>query len=103
MLDHFAAVIGPWIDILEGQLPNLSCILTMMDSTTATDWLRKSNFQECENEPKKLMKAKLEISRGHEKRILENNCTEYSQWFPMAKTTTSLIHFLVIPTCQTHN
>ena len=35
MLEFIAAFIGPWIDILEGNLPPLSCCLSMTDSRTA--------------------------------------------------------------------
>ena len=43
-LELLAAVIGPWIDHIEGNLPTLSCVLSGTDSTTAEGWLRKSNF-----------------------------------------------------------
>ena len=44
-LELLAAVIGPWIDHIEGNLPTLSsCALSGTDSTTAEGWLRKSNF-----------------------------------------------------------
>ena len=46
MLEHIASIIGPWIDLIESNLPVFSCILSMTDSTTAAGWLRKSNFQE---------------------------------------------------------
>ena len=44
MLEFVASTIGPWIDIIENNLPPLSCILSMTDSTTTNGWLRKSNF-----------------------------------------------------------
>ena len=82
MLEHLAAVISPWIDLLEGRLPPLPCILSLTDSTTAAGWLRKSNFQESEKESPEMTKAKLEISRGHASRLMNNKCIDYSQWFP---------------------
>lgn len=85
MLEHLASIIGPWIDLLEEKLPKLSCILAMTDSTTTAGWLRKSNFQESPNESKEMTKAKLDISRGHATRLLNNQCMDYSQWFPGEK------------------
>ena len=52
MLEHLAAVICPWVDLIENNLPHYSCILAMTDSTTAAGWLRKSNFQYNEDESK---------------------------------------------------
>ena len=46
MLEHLASVIGPWIDLIENNMPAFACILAMTDSMTAAGWLRKSNFQE---------------------------------------------------------
>ena len=82
MLEHLAAVIGPWIDLLEGNLPKFSCILSMTDSTTTAGWLRKSNFQYSDNESKEMTEAKLTIARSHASRLLHNKCIDYSQWFP---------------------
>ena len=78
MLEHLAAVISPWVDLIEGNLPPLSCILSMTNSTTAARWLRKSNFQESEKESPEMTKAKLEISRGHATRLMNNRCIDYS-------------------------
>ena len=82
MLEHIAAIIGPWIDIIEGNLPPLSCILSMTDSTTAEGWLRKSNFKCSDDESEEMTKAKIDISRDHALRLLKHNCKDYSQWFP---------------------
>ena len=46
LLEHLAAIISPWIDILAGRLQSEDCVLLMTDSTTAKGWLRKSNFSE---------------------------------------------------------
>ena len=82
MLEHLAAIIGPWIDMIEGTLPPFTCILSMTDSTTTSGWLRKSNFQESTNESTEMTRAKLEFSRGHALRMMKNKCTDYTQWFP---------------------
>jgi hypothetical protein len=44
LLEHLAAIIMPWIDIIAGRLKKGNCALSMTDSTTSEGWLRKSNF-----------------------------------------------------------
>ncbi len=44
LLEHLAAIISPWIDIIAGRLKSQDCILLMTDSTTAEGWLKKWNF-----------------------------------------------------------
>ena len=44
LLEHLTAIITPWIDIIAGRLTKGDCALSMTDSTTLEDWLRKSNF-----------------------------------------------------------
>ena len=45
-LERIAAEVRLQIDLEEGNLPHLSCVLTMTDSTTARKWLHWSNFRE---------------------------------------------------------
>ncbi len=40
----FAAIITPWIDIINGRLKQGDCELLMTDSTTAKGWMKKSKF-----------------------------------------------------------
>ena len=82
MLEHMAALIGPWIDILSNDIEELSCILSMTDNTSAAGWLRKSNFQESARESVAMTRAKLTLARDHAKRMLNCKCVNYSQWFP---------------------
>jgi hypothetical protein len=82
MLEHLASIVGPWIDLIENNLPPLSCILAMGDSTTAAGWLRKSNFKESEKESPQMTAEKIKLSREHARRLMKNSCCEYSQWFP---------------------
>ena len=82
MLEHLASIVGPWIDLIENNLPPLSCILAMGDSTTAAGWLRKSNFKESESESQQMTEEKIKLSRDHARRLMMNSCCEYSQWFP---------------------
>ena len=81
MLEHVAATIGPWMDMLSNDLPKLSCILSMTDSTTSAGWLRKSNFAD-DGDSKSHMRSKMMTSRAHATRLLQYDVREYSQWFP---------------------
>jgi hypothetical protein len=40
LLEHLAAVITPWVDIIAGRLRKGDCALSMTDSTTSEGWLR---------------------------------------------------------------
>jgi len=51
LLEHLAAIISPWVDIIAGHLKNQDCVRSMTDSTTAEGWLRKSNFRELGKNP----------------------------------------------------
>jgi len=83
MLEFVASTIGPWIDLLEDNLPPLSCVLSMIDSTTTNGWLRKTNFEEDDAaEDGNHSACKLELARAHAIFLLQNKVKEYSQWFP---------------------
>ena len=81
MLEFLASCIGPWIDILENNLPPQSCTLSETDSTTTAGWLRKSNFKD-DDKTQTHEHCKLSLARDHALRLLTNNVKEYSQWFP---------------------
>jgi hypothetical protein len=81
MLEHLCSIIGPWIDLIEGNLPQFSCILAMGDSTTTAGWLQKSNFKYSANESRQMTNAKLSLSQDHALRMMNNKCSDYSQWF----------------------
>jgi hypothetical protein len=51
LLEHLAAIIMPWIDIIAGYLKKGDCALSMTNSTTSEGWLRKSNFIEDGKDP----------------------------------------------------
>jgi hypothetical protein len=51
LLEFLAAIITPWIDIIEGRLSARDCALSMTDSTTAEGWMRKSNFVKPDDDP----------------------------------------------------
>ena len=44
LLEFLAAIITPWIDIINGWLSPGDCTLSMTNSMTAEGWMRKSNF-----------------------------------------------------------
>lgn len=80
-LEFIASVIGPWIDIIEGDLEEFECFVSMTDSTTSDGWKRKTNFRE-EGESKEQATCKIEVARDHSRRIMNAKAKEYSQWFP---------------------
>jgi hypothetical protein len=80
LLEHLAAVITPWVDIIAGRLRKGDCALSMTDSTTSEGWLRRSNFKE-END---LIQAstRIKVAREHARRYMDFEIRDYSQWFP---------------------
>ena len=80
LLEHLAAIITPWIDIIAGRLTHGDCALSMTDSTTSVGWLRKSNFIEDGESPIQAT-IRLEVARHHALHYLNNGIQEYSQWF----------------------
>jgi hypothetical protein len=46
LFEFLGSIIEIWVEILAGRIPPFSCLLAQGDSTSATGWLRKSNFQE---------------------------------------------------------
>ena len=71
LLEHLAAVITPWIDIIAKRLGPGDCSLSMTDSSTSEGWLRKSNFKEDGENPIQAT-IRLEVSRSDAKIIMEN-------------------------------
>ena len=81
LLEHIAAIITPWVDIIAGRLKSGDCALSMTDSTTSEGWLKKSNFIE-EGESPIQATIRLEVARHHASQYLTKGIREYSQWFP---------------------
>ena len=79
-LEFIAAIIGPWVDLLEGNLPPLSCILSGTDSTTAEGWLHRTNFSASSATPEDVA-VKLAAARQLADILIESNSMLYSQWF----------------------
>jgi len=83
LLEFIAAIVGIWIDIIEGAVVPESCILSMGDNTSATGWLKKSNFKETdERQPDQT--AKLKCARQLARLQMNAKSMLYSQWFPGA-------------------
>jgi len=80
LLEHLAAIITPWIDIIAGQLTKGDCTLSMTDSTTSEGWLRKSNFIKDGEDPIQAT-IRIEVACLHATHYLSNEIREYSQWF----------------------
>ncbi len=80
LLEHLAAIIPPWINILAGRLQSDDCVLLMTDSTTAEGWLRKSNFSEL-GKSKLQASVRIEAARKQATLFMSLGIKNYSQWF----------------------
>ena len=50
LLELLGSIVCIWLDILEGDTPLESCLLTMGDSTMTISWFKKSNFTEVDED-----------------------------------------------------
>ena len=80
LLEHLAAIITPWVDIIRGRLTAGNCALLMTDSTTLEGWLRKTNFSERGDDPIQAL-VRLEAAKMHALNYMTTGIKEYSQWF----------------------
>ncbi len=80
LLDHLAAIILPWVDILAGRLNSQDCVLSMTDSTTAEGWLKKSNFGKL-GESKIQSSVRIEEAQMQATLFMSLGIKNYSQWF----------------------
>jgi hypothetical protein len=81
LLEFLAALIGPWIDILNGHLSPEDCFLVMGDSTTAAGWIHSTRFKG-KDEDDDDFNARLLVARQFARLVLNNKLVNYSQWFP---------------------
>ena len=81
LLEHLAAIITPWIDMITARLKKGDCFLSMTDSSTSEGWLKISNFSELGEDPIQA-EVRIEVCRSDAKRKLEFEVKDYSQWFP---------------------
>ncbi len=51
LLKSLAAIITPWINIINGWFSPGDCALSMTDSTTTEGWMQKSNFVKPDKDP----------------------------------------------------
>jgi hypothetical protein len=80
LLEHLAAIITPWVDIIRGHLTADDCALSMNDSTTSEGWLRKTNFSKLGDDPIQASVC-LEAARMHALNYMTTGIREHSQWF----------------------
>ena len=80
LLEHLAAIISPWVDIIAGHLKNQDCVLLMTDSMTAEGWLRKSNFGELGKSPIQ-SSARIKACQKQATLFMSLGIKCYSQWF----------------------
>ncbi len=64
LLEHLAAIITPWVDILTGRLIEGDCALSMTNNTMSEGWLNKMNFIKDNEEPIQAT-IRLEVTRHH--------------------------------------
>ena len=74
-LEFLASYITIYMDIHVGATPTDSCFLSQGDSTSATGWLCKSNFDDAEP-------LHLSLTWAMANLIMDHNSCLYSQWFP---------------------
>ena len=83
LFEFLGEIISIWIEILAGQVPPGSYLIAQGDSTLATGWLRKSNFQE-NNHP-----LQLEVALYLAFLLLDARVVLYSHWFTGKENGTS--------------
>jgi hypothetical protein len=80
LLEHLAAIIMPWVDIIRGCLKLGDCALSMTNSATSEGWIRKTNFSKLGDDPIQASVC-LEAARMHTTNYMTTGIREYSQWF----------------------
>jgi hypothetical protein len=81
LLEFIAAIITPWIDIINGRINRGDCALSMTDSTTAEGWMHKTNFREGDDDQEQI-NARIEAARKFALDFTQHGLKSYSQWFP---------------------
>jgi hypothetical protein len=75
LLEFLASAVSIFLSVLEGELTQGDCHLSIGDNTSSTGWLRKSNFADSGEHEEHYHLARL-VARTS----LENGYTHYSQW-----------------------
>jgi hypothetical protein len=73
-----------WVDSFHNYLEPVSCLLSQTDSTSASGWLRKSNFADRDDEY-----IQLSAARKLAELLINTGSCLYSQWFPGEKNSIS--------------
>jgi hypothetical protein len=76
-LEFIACMVNIWVDSFNNSLEPESCLLSQTDSTSASGWLRKSNFADRDDEH-----IQLSAARKLAELLIETESCLYSQWFP---------------------
>jgi hypothetical protein len=74
-LEYLAGYVGCWMEFHETDVAELDILLCQGNSTSATGWIQKSNFDE------EIQPLQLEIARALATMFMEHNTGLYSQWF----------------------
>jgi hypothetical protein len=75
VLEFLASIVRPWVDYLEGHLPEFSCIWSQTDSTTADSGMHKSSFNDADS-------AHFTGSRKLAKMLIRVKGSLVSEWIP---------------------
>jgi hypothetical protein len=81
-LEFLACVISVWVDSFHNVIDPESCLLSLMDSTTALGWSQKSSFADKADEFVQLTTAQQLADL-----VLSSEANLYSQWFPGESNT----------------
>jgi hypothetical protein len=76
-LEFIACTINIWFDIFHNTIERESCLLSQTDSSSASGWLRNSNFSDKEDEA-----VQLTTARKLAELLILSESSLYSQWFP---------------------
>ncbi len=78
---HLTSIIMPWIDIIDVDLGEGDCVLSVTDSSTSKGWTRKTNFQEINHDDSEEASVRREVARKHAKQFLELKVKDYRQFY----------------------
>ncbi len=81
LLEFLAAIVTPWIDIINGRLSSVDCALSMTDSMTAEGWMQRLNFSKPGIDPVQA-RTRVNVARKYVKILMNADVKSYSQWFP---------------------
>jgi hypothetical protein len=80
LLEHLAAIVLPWVDIIAGRLKCEDCVLSMNDSTTPKNGSKKKISKLGEKNPIQAL-VRIKAPRMQATLFLKRGLKSYSQWF----------------------